>query len=262
MLRKLSVFLLVAFIMASCFLIKIIFSINQIVTGGAPPYGESKEDVPEPGRLSWLENWQRPEGPAKVALQVGHLRNDELPDELENLKTSGGSFGGGKEEWEVNLAIAKETAKILEQEGVEVDVLPATIPPSYWADVFLAIHADGSTDPSTSGFKIAAPWRDYTGKAASLVSLLENSYQEVTGLAKDPNVTRQMRGYYAFSWWRYEHAIRPMTTAVIIETGFLTSRSDQELLIATPEIPAQGIAQGILKYLEGRNLLPGQLSKF
>jgi hypothetical protein len=254
--KKLSIFLLVAFIVASCFLIKIIFSINQTVISGAPSYSESEENLPELQRPSWFENWQRPEGPAKIALQVGHWKNNELPDELENLKVSSGSSGGGKSEWEVNLAIAEETAKILKQKGVEVEILPATIPPSYWADVFVAIHADGSTDPSTSGFKIAAPWRDYTGKAASLVSLLENSYQEVTGLAKDPNVTRQMRGYYAFSWWRYEHAIHPMTTAVIIETGFLTNRPDRKLLIATPEIAGQGIAQGILKYLEGQNLLP------
>ena len=46
-----------------------------------------------------------------------------------------------------------------------------------------------------------------------------------------------------------------MTTAVIIETGFLTNPSDQKLLIATPEIAAQGIAGGVFNYLIGEGLL-------
>lgn len=239
---------------ASVFLFSRYFETKKTITG-APPDGELEEESPLLGRLSWLENWQRPEGPPKVALQVGHWKNDELPEELEKLKVSGGSSGGGKSEWEVNLPIVEETAKILEQKGIEVDILPATVPPLYWADVFIAIHADGSTDTSKSGFKIAAPWRDYTGKAPDLVDYLESSYQEATSLPKDQNITRNMRGYYAFSWWRYEHAIHPMTTAVIIETGFLTNPSDRSLLINKPEIPAHGIAEGIHSYLINEGLL-------
>jgi len=144
---------------------------------------------------------------------------------------------------------------LLETEGVAVDILPATVPKSYWADVFVAIHADGSTDPNKRGFKIAGPWRDYTNKADLLVTSIENSYQEATGFEKDDNITRNMRGYYAFSWWRYDHAIHPMTTAVIVETGFLTNRSDQNVIIYNPEGPARGIGKGIVKYLENEELL-------
>lgn len=102
--RRLFIFLPIAFIVVSFFLIKIVLSTDNALTGGAPPYGELEEDIPRPGRLSWLENWQRPEGPAKVTLQVGHWKKDDLPEELEKLKVSGGSSGGGKDEWEVNLA--------------------------------------------------------------------------------------------------------------------------------------------------------------
>jgi hypothetical protein len=229
--------------------------VNQEQSTGAPPYGESEDEAPDLDPYSYLRNWVRPDGPPKVALQVGHLKSSELPDELERIRGNTGSSGGGKWEWEVNKSIAEKTAVILKEKGIEVEIIPATVPPKYWADIFVAIHADGSTDRSTSGYKFAAPWRDFSGKADDLVSILETKYEDATNLEKDPNITRNMRGYYAFSWWRYEHAIHPMTTAVIAETGFLTNRSDQKLLINTPEIPAQAIADGITEHLENEGLL-------
>ncbi len=222
---------------------------------GAPPYGESEQEIPRFGTLSWLENWKRAEGPAKVALQVGHWKNDELPEELHRLKGNTGSSGGGKTESQVNLAIAKNAAELLEKEGITVDILPATVPLSYWADVFVAIHADGSIDSSKSGYKIASPWRDITGNADNLVGFMEKSYEASTKLTKDPNISRNMRGYYAFSWWRYSHAIHPMTAAAIIETGFLTNSTDRKLLIGNPGVAAQAIADGIIDYLESEELL-------
>ena len=51
---------------------------------GAPPYGEALEDVPDDAS-DWITQWKRPEGPAKVALQVGHLQNEELADELADV---------------------------------------------------------------------------------------------------------------------------------------------------------------------------------
>lgn len=231
---------------------------NDQITG-APPYGEPESEAPLSGSLEWFNSWKRPDGPPKVALQVGHWKSDEIPDEQKKLRGNTGSSGGGKWEWEVNLAIAQEVEKILNanDKGVVVEILPASVPPSYWADVFLAIHADGSEDPSKRGYKVASPWRDYTHNSSSLVANIEGSYEEIVGFEKDDNITRNMRGYYAFSWWRYEHAIHPMTTAAIIEVGFLTNRNDQKLLINSPEIPAQGIAEGVIIYLDEQNLLGG-----
>ncbi len=214
-----------------------------------------KESSPNINFISWLADWERPEGPAKVALQVGHWKNDELPDELYKLRANTGSSGGGKAEWEVNLAIALEIAEQLENHGIEVEILPATIPPLYWADVFISIHADGSPDSSKRGFKITSPWRDYTRKANNLVRILETSYGETISWEKDPNISRNMRGYYAFSWWKYEHALHPMTTAAIVETGFLTNATDRRLLIGNPEIMAQGIAGGVYEFLTNEGLI-------
>jgi N-acetylmuramoyl-L-alanine amidase len=58
-----------------------------------------------------------------------------------------------------------------------------------------------------------------------------------------------MRGYYAFNWRRYDHSLHPMTVAMIIETGFLTNVSDRRLIVNNHKKSAQGIANGILKYL-------------
>jgi N-acetylmuramoyl-L-alanine amidase len=226
---------------------------NQM--SGAPPYGEPESSVPQINDENFFQNWKRPNGPARVGLQVGHWKNEELPDELSKLRGSTGATGGGKYEWEVNLAIAEKTAELLRAQGIVVDILPATIPENYWADVFLAIHADGSLDSYVSGYKIAPPWRDYTRSARRLVEILEISYEEATKLSKDPNISRNMRGYYAFSWWRYNHAIHNMTTAAIIETGFLTNYSDRQLIVNNPEISAAGISAGIMKYLEEKKLV-------
>src|SRR5439155_4381881 len=85
-----------------------------------------------------------PPGPWRVGLQVGHWRLDEVPAELERLE--GGSFGGGKAEWEVALDLAQRTKALLEAQGAQVDLLPATVPERYRAHAFVSIHADG--DPA------------------------------------------------------------------------------------------------------------------
>lgn len=225
-------------------------------TTGAPPGGVEESEVPENlSVFDIVKNWVRPEGPPRVGLQVGHWKRDEVPEELERLKANTGASGGGKSEWEINYSIAIEMKKILENQNIVVDILPTTVPPKYWADVFIAIHADGNTDPSVSGFKFAGPWRDFTGGSELLVDLLEKSYGDETSMVRDENISRNMRGYYAFSWWKYEHAVHPMTTSVIAETGFLTNRSDRALLIDSPQIPAQAMSNGIVKYLQQKQLL-------
>lgn len=228
---------------------------NKDEISGAPPFGLPKEDAPETNPFDMYKDWVRPDVPPRVGLQVGHWKNDEIPEELFRLKGNTGASGGGKWEWEVNKSIADIVKENLEEYGVEVDILPTTVPPKYWADVFLAIHADGSTDTRKSGYKFAGPWYDFTGDSEKLVQILNTTYEKETNLEYDPNITRNMRGYYAFSWWRFEHAIHPMTTAAIAETGFLTNYSDQQLLIKNPEIPAEGITEGILSYLQIEGLL-------
>lgn len=222
-------------------------------TTGAPPFGVSRESADQ-AVLPW-SSWTRPDVPAKVAIQVGHYKNDELPDELENLRNNDGAQVGNVTEVDINLEVSRLIAENLRVRGIDVEILPATVPQDYWSDVFLAIHADGSEDTGKSGYKFATSWRDATGKANDLMRLLRDGYGDATGLEWDPNITRNMRGYYAFAWWRYDHSIHPMTTPVIIELGFLTNPSDRALLVNTPEIPADAISEGVVRYLESENLI-------
>jgi hypothetical protein len=231
-----------------------IFNKSSIISG-APPYGEPETAAPDNlDPYAWLKDWKRPEGPTKVALQVGHLNSDQFPDELERIRGNTGASAAGYTEVFVNSYIVEETKKILEQKGILVDVIPATVPPKYYADVFVAVHADGNEDTSRSGYKTSPPWRDFSGKSGKLNEEIKKSYGEATEMAWDENITRNMRGYYAFSFWRYEHAVHPMTPSVILETGYLTSPQDRKIIVSQPELSAEGLADGIITFLKSENL--------
>jgi len=64
-----------------------------------------------------------------------------------------------------------------------------------------------------------------------------------------------MRGYYAFNYRRYEHAIARITPAVIVEMGFLTNPDDRALLTGHADLLAAGLANGIIRYLNERDPL-------
>ena len=192
---------------------------------------------------------QVPPGPRRVGLQAGHWLTDQVPDELRRLEHSTGATWGSVPEWRVNLDVANRTAAILRGHGYHVDVLPTAIPPAYLADAFVALHADGDLDGSGRGFKAAhsarrGPFEDH------LVQVLVEEYGRTTRLPVDPKVTRNMLGYYAFSWSRYQAAAAPHTPAAILEMGFLTSAADRALLLGNPDVVALGVARGILRFLD------------
>ena len=201
-----------------------------------------------PGRPAALVKPTPPE-PLRVALQAGHWRAAEAPPELAGLRDNGGTRGGGRYEWEVNLEIAQLSAALLEEAGYEVEVLPATVPQRYHADAFVAIHADGNNDASVAGYRVGSPRRDATRRAAEFAEVLAQAYGEATGIRRLPVATRRMRGYYAFRYNRYRHAIHPATVGVIIETGFLTSALDRSVIVENPARAAQGIFVGVTRFL-------------
>lgn len=195
----------------------------------------------------------RPEGtPPRVAIQVGHLRSNELPDELARLRGSTGAFAGGISEVEVNEAVANRVAELLRARGIVVDVLPATVPPSYDADAFVALHADGSTSTRSRGFKLATPWRA-SQAAIDLMEALRIEYAAATKLPEDYAITVNMRGYYAFAWSRHTHAVARTTPPVILEMGFLTNPTDRDFMTRRADLVATGIANGIIRYLNQRD---------
>lgn len=184
----------------------------------------------------------------RIALQAGHWLAAEAPDELAGIRTNG-TRGGGKAEWEVTLEIARLAAGMLEQDGYVVDVLPATVPPSYRADLFIAIHADGHNDTSISGFRAATSRRDRTGRGRDFVEILATEYRNATNLRRIGEVTRRMENYYAFNSRRFVHSLHPETVGVILETGFLTSPSDRRIIVDSPLRSAQGIADAVRRFV-------------
>jgi N-acetylmuramoyl-L-alanine amidase len=199
------------------------------------------------GPIPTPEEWAAPEGPVRIALQAGHWKASEAPAELSGLRENG-TASQGTAEWEVNLAIAERAAELLEGLGYTVDVLPAVVPPSYRAHLFISIHADGSGDARASGFRVASSRDDRTGRAAAVVRLLEDSYGDATGIRRLPTVTRRMQNYYAFNFQRYVHALHPMTIAVILETGFLTNADDRRIIVDDPERAARGIVAAVVAF--------------
>ncbi len=202
-----------------------------------------------PGPIPTPADWEPPEGLVRIALQAGHWRADEAPRELSGLRDNGTAWRGTAE-WQSNLEIARSAGAMLDRMGYEVDILPAVVPPSYRAHLFIAIHADGSNDSNASGYRVAAPRRDATGRASRFVRLLERSYGEATNLRRLPTVTRRMQNYYAFNFRRYEHALHPMTIGVIIETGFLTNPRDRGIILSHPERAARGIVEAVVAFQE------------
>jgi len=183
----------------------------------------------------------------RIAIQAGHWRAAEAPAELADLRSNGTNWQG-IHEWQVTLEIATRAANQLRELGYEVEVLPATVPPRYRADLFIAIHADGFTDSSANGFAVGAPRNDATGRAAQFAEELARAYREATGL-RMREATRRMRGYYAFNSRRYQHAIDPRTVGVIIETGFLTSPVDRQVILDAPDRSARGIVEAVTRFI-------------
>jgi len=185
---------------------------------------------------------------------VGHWQARQLPDELAELRDNLGGARDGFTELDGNLAVTRAAASILRAQGVKVDLLPATVPPGYQADAFVAVHADQDAGQHWRGYKVApSKVSQATADSRLLSDDIAGDYAAETDLPPDLHpraVTSNMRYYFAFNWRYYKHAIAPTTPAAIIELGFITDQTDREVLFDHPEVPAQGLANGILRFLE------------
>jgi hypothetical protein len=189
--------------------------------------------------------------PFHVGLQIGHYKNDELPDVLSRLVGSTGTAGGGRTEIDLNYDVANRIASMLEDEGVQVDLLPATVPTGYSADAFVAIHADGSTSSSPRGFKISTRWSSAVAvQDVSLVEKLTGAYAAGTVMPEDSNVTRNMRGYYAYASYRPNWRISALTPAAIVEMGYMSNAADRAVMFNQPDEVASSVVAGVMDFLK------------
>jgi hypothetical protein len=190
---------------------------------------------------------------ARVGLQVGHWEREKLPDELAPLRAEGGANAAGYQEVDINYAVAQQVATQLRARGIIVDILPATIPPGYQADAFIAIHCDANNDPAISGFKLARYGDSVIPETDDkLLNAITAAYGPATGQKIDGLVSRAMIYYYAFNSGDFTHAIAPQTAGVIIELGFLTSPTDRNLLVTQQPTIAKGLADGVIGFLSAR----------
>lgn len=181
-----------------------------------------------------------------VAIQAGHWKSNELPEPLARLCGSTGANGGGRTEAQVTLDIAQHVVSILRGRGLTAEVLPATVPTGYQADLFISLHADGNGSASARGYKVSTRWRsDVAAMDAMLVQSIDNGYRSITRMPSDPSVTRAMSGYYAYSTYRgEEYRLASTTPAAILEMGFMTNGSDRALMFNNPELVARGSRRG------------------
>jgi hypothetical protein len=191
--------------------------------------------------------------PCRVGLQVGHWYSDQLPDELAVLRPA---TGGDYEQWreiDVNVPVAEAAADDLRQAGVTVDLLPATVPPGYSADAFVAVHADRDLELRWRGYKIApSAFKGASPAGRTLSADVGDQYGLETGLPVDRHdgaITPDMRFYYAFNFSYFAHAIAPTTPAALIELGFDTNPDDRDLLYNHPDQLAAAVAHGIERFL-------------
>lgn len=214
--------------------------------GGALP-GGSEVKVYRAGPVRWLAN--RIKGDVRIGLQVGHLDAAAQPDELASLRYSTGAHHAGLDEVDINAAIVEALAVRLRARGAIVDVLPATIPPRYRADLVLSVHADSNLDGTRSGYKSAHYWPARNPNEALLKVTVDRAVLVATGLADDDvNVSSNMLQYYAFNHRRFEHAVARATPALLLELGYLSNAADRRWLRA-PDDLAAALEEGVVTYL-------------
>ncbi|MEM6430157.1 MAG: N-acetylmuramoyl-L-alanine amidase [Deinococcota bacterium] len=192
----------------------------------------------------------------KVALQIGHEDVQAHPDELHRLRWNTGGYAAGVYELDVNRAVVAHLQARLHAAGIEVEVLPATVPRGYRADIFLSVHADSVSDPQRNGYKSAyfEPLRNPYD--VSFKEHIDKAYLAASRLPDDSlNVSPAMREFYAFNHYAYAHSVHPSTPSLIVEMGYISNVRDRAYLLKASE-PADALYRGIVSYLQAQGRLP------
>lgn len=176
-----------------------------------------------------------------VGIVAGHWGND-----------SGAECPDGVTEQQVNLTIARLVTEKLRAKGIWTDLLQEfdSRLTNYRADVLVSLHADScdpiDADPPATGFKVARSVASAIPTTEDrLVTCLTQEYAKATKMVFHENsITPDMTSYHSFT------EIHADTPAAIIETGFLYL--DYDIIVKQPDLPAQGIANGILCFLDNQ----------
>jgi N-acetylmuramoyl-L-alanine amidase len=199
----------------------------------------------------------QPENQAAVATNLPQLRIGIVAGHWGNDSGAVCTDGAGRvtlTEQEVNFKIATLVQQRLVADGYQVDLLQEFDPRlnGYRAAALVSIHNDSCDfiDNQATGFKVAAALTTHdVNRASRLTECLRDRFQRATGLAYHAgSITADMREYHAFA------EIDPDTIAAIIETGFLNL--DRDILVNHTDRVADGVAQGILCFINNENIEP------
>jgi N-acetylmuramoyl-L-alanine amidase len=189
-----------------------------------------------------------------IGIIAGHWGYNEGMDT--GAVCESGQFAGTTEV-EVNIIVSTYVMQILQANDYVVDMLEEDDARlgGYNADALVSIHADSCEyiNDLATGFKIAGTLASpYPEKIARLKACITYHYGETTNLPyhEGSSYTADMLDYHVFSKVDLE------TPTVIIETGFMNL--DDDIIISQPELVADGIAKGIMCFVENQSL-PGEL---
>lgn len=191
----------------------------------------------------------------KIYIDQGH--NPQNPN--------AGSEGNGYREQDIVYTIGVQLADILRARGYETrlsrndpDVVLGTSnlsslrarvddANSWGADYFISLHTNASNNPAARGseaFVYRAP-----SESARLASSMLEQLNLSTGLQNRGVMVRP--GLYVLR--------RTRMPAVLVELGFITNPVEADLMANSPEMFAQGLADGITDFLRG-NAMESSLS--
>ncbi|MAZ54001.1 MAG: hypothetical protein CMO31_08335 [Trueperaceae bacterium] len=191
----------------------------------------------------------------RVGIQVGHLNANNHPDELAVLRNNTGGSIDGIDEVSLNLAIAQHLQRLLEAQGIVVDLLPAKIPRRYSADLVLSIHIDANVNRHRRGYKSAHFMPARNPAEPELKKLVDRTYLLASGFPDDEaNLTSGMLEYYAFNYKRFRHSVHRDTPSLIVELGYLSNPKDLSYL-EDSQAPAHALAKSIVEFLQLRGRL-------
>jgi N-acetylmuramoyl-L-alanine amidase len=179
------------------------------------------------------------------------------------IKDGGGTRGvvSRLTEAELNLRVALRLRRLLERAGVRVvmtrtgntgssmgNIARARIANRAGAGIFLRIHADGSTDPSSRGTHTLYPalrrgWTDDVYGASKRAAYTVQA-ELVRSLGFPDRGIRERSDFTGFNW-----ADVPV---ILVEMGFMTNRTDDRLLAtaAYQRRAAVGLCRGTLRFLK------------
>lgn len=207
-----------------------------------------------------------------VCLDAGHggagisTKEDNDPDgtSQKTAQSTGTESKGGLLEKDVNLAVTLATGKLLEEAGVKVvytrttdtavsNIERAKVANDSSADIFIRIHCEGDDNENRRGCYCYCISQNNQWQATNyevshkLCESILTAFSAKTGMPVDKSFEGGIfedDGLTASNWAN-------MPTA-LIEMGNMRNSADEEIQKNSVDLMAQGIAEGILQYLNNQ----------